>query len=198
MSIDHAEQLKIDLTDKWVVVAEGVPELRRFAGFNGKVKTVNMNCRALVEFDGSEDIGWYDIDPGYLTVIDAPRKKEAPKAETKAEPKPATKKAAGGASPLDMIRKGGAAPAAKKAGGASPLDMIRKGGASKPAAASGEKKQSPLDQIRKSAAAPAAAPEVSAPAAEAPAPTPAEDKPTEDLSKLSPIEQIRRRGAAKS
>ena len=203
MSIDHAEQLKIDLTDKWVVVADGVPELRRFAGFNGKVRTVNMNCRALVEFDGSEDIGWYDIDPSYLTVIDAPRMKEAPKAEAKTAAKPAAQKAAGGASPLDMIRKGGSAPAAKKAaGGGSPLDQIRKGGAAKPAAAGGEKKLSPLDQIRKSAGAPAApAPEAAAPVTEVEpvveAPAAVESKPKEDLSGLSPIEQIRRAGAFK-
>ncbi len=71
MSIERAEQLKKELTDKWVVVNSGVPELRRFEKLTGRVKTVNMNCRALVEFDGSVDISWYDIDPGALTVVDA-------------------------------------------------------------------------------------------------------------------------------
>ena len=78
MSIEHAEQLKKELTDKWVVVTSGIPELRRFESLTGRVKTVNMNCRALVEFDGPEDISWYDIDPGALTVVDAPRPKEKP------------------------------------------------------------------------------------------------------------------------
>ena len=72
MSIQRAEQLKRELTDKFVVVADGVPELRRFAGLTGRVKTVNMSSRALVQFDGPADIGWYDIDPSYLVVVDAP------------------------------------------------------------------------------------------------------------------------------
>ena len=77
MSIEQAEHLKRELTDKWVVVSSGVPELKRFAELPGKVKTVNMNCRALVEFDGPEDIGWYDIDPAFLTVVDAPQPKKS-------------------------------------------------------------------------------------------------------------------------
>ena len=76
MSIELAEQLKRDLTDKWVLVDKTIPELKRFSGLTGKVKTINMNARALVEFDGGEDIGWYDIDPSFLTVVDAPVKKE--------------------------------------------------------------------------------------------------------------------------
>src|SRR5262245_19220105 len=56
MSIDLAEKLKEKLTDKFVVVDDKVPELKRFANWTGKVKTVNMNCRALVEFDGPVDI----------------------------------------------------------------------------------------------------------------------------------------------
>jgi hypothetical protein len=70
MSIELAEKLKQKLTDQWVVVDPNVPELKRFAEWTGKVKTVNMSCRALVEFDGPVDIGWYDIDPAYLTVVD--------------------------------------------------------------------------------------------------------------------------------
>ena len=98
MSIERAEQLKKELTDKWVVVASGIPELRRFQDLTGKVKTVNMNCRALVEFDGPEDIGWYDIDPGCLTVVDGPKAKEKPAAPAKEKPAAAPKapKAAGG------------------------------------------------------------------------------------------------------
>ena len=89
MSIERAEQLKCELTDKWVVVAPNLPELRRFSALTGKVKTVNMNCRALVEFDGPEDISWYDIDPQFLTVVDGPR----PKAKVEEKAKPAAKKA---------------------------------------------------------------------------------------------------------
>src|SRR5262249_51832435 len=89
MSIEIAEKLKSQFTDKYVVVKQGVPELRRFVSLTGRVKTVNMSGRALVEFDGPVDIGWYDIDPQYLTVVDAPVKKAAPEkhaAPAKAEP----------------------------------------------------------------------------------------------------------------
>ncbi|MFN5434791.1 MAG: hypothetical protein ACK5ES_09535, partial [Planctomyces sp.] len=65
--IDRAERLKTELTDKWVVVSATSPELKRFASLTGKVRTVNMNCRALVEFNNGVDIAWYDIDPGFLT-----------------------------------------------------------------------------------------------------------------------------------
>ena len=156
MTIERAEQLKKELTDKWVVVNSGVPELRRFEELTGRVKTVNMNCRALVEFDGPEDISWYDIDPSALTVVDAPRPKEKP---TSAPPKkavPAAKaapKVTGAGSPLDKIRAqgGGAKPAA-----GSPLDKIRaqSSGGSKPAAAK-PAGGSPLDKIRAQSSGPA-------------------------------------------
>jgi len=117
-SIDQAEKLKQELTDKYVTVADGVSELRRFANRVGRVKTVNMNCRALVEFDGPADIGWYDIDPTYLTVVEPPAK--AKKTEAKAAPakeappkateKPAAKPAEAGKklSPLELARQQGA------------------------------------------------------------------------------------------
>ena len=81
--IDRAERLKTELTDKWVVVSTTSPELKRFASLTGRVRTVNMNCRALVEFDNGVDIGWYDIDPGFLTVVEGPRPKAAPAEKTK-------------------------------------------------------------------------------------------------------------------
>jgi hypothetical protein len=143
MSIAHAEQLKNELTDRFVVVAEGVPELRRFAGLTGRVKTINMNCRALVEFDGPVDIGWYDIDPSFLTVVTEPVKKAAPEKHAKAEAKPAAAK-----------------PAAAKPAGKSPLELARAQGASKAAAApaaAGEKKLSPLELARQQGAAGGAA-----------------------------------------
>ena len=213
MSITQAEKLKVELTDKWVVVADQIPELRRFAALTGKVKTVNMNCRALVEFDGVEDISWYDIDPQFLTVVDGPRPKaevthqktEAPKAAApKAGAKPAganpldairagggAAKPAAGGSPLDAIRSGGGG-AAKPAAGGSPLDAIRAGGggAAKPSAGG-----SPLDAIRASGAASEKAVE---PAAES------EVKPVEKNTAAakpaatgSPLDQIRASGAFK-
>ena len=198
MSIERAEKLKELLTDKFVVVDADVPELRRFSNWTGKVRTVNMNCRALVEFDGPVDIGWYDIDPDYLKVVDAPVKKVAmPAAKAApAETKPAAKPAApAGKSPLDAIRaqqaaKGAATPAAPGAK-PSPLDMIRKQQAAKAAAV-----------VQPEAAAQAAVSEP-APATEtpAPAPAPAAPKPLPttgpDGKPLSKLDLIRMQGAKK-
>ena len=211
MSIERAEQLKEKLTDKFVVVDHSIPELRRFANWTGKVKTVNMSCRALVEFDGPVDIGWYDINPDYLIVVDGPRPKVAPAAKAHAKPaaaapaateaKPAAAKpAATGKSPLDAIR---AQQAAKAAGGAA---------APAPAAASA--KLSPLDMIRKQQAAKAAGGEAPAPVAAAPAPAPAVPEPAPaaappaekpalpttgpDGKPLSKLDLIRMQGAKKS
>ncbi|MFN5074203.1 MAG: hypothetical protein ACK5MO_01280, partial [Planctomyces sp.] len=116
--IDRAERLKTELTDKWVVVSATSPELKRFASLTGKVRTVNMNCRALVEFNNGVDIAWYDIDPGFLTVVDAPvakpaasEKNEKPvKAAAPATAAPAA--AAGGGSAMDKIRAAAVKPAA--------------------------------------------------------------------------------------
>ena len=73
MSIDRAETLKKEWTDQFVKVQSGVPELRRFEGLVGRVRTVNMNCRVLVEFDTPADISWYDIDPRFLLITTAPK-----------------------------------------------------------------------------------------------------------------------------
>ena len=197
MSIALAEQLKKDLTDRYVVVAEGVPELRRFQGLTGTVKTVNMNGRALVQFDGAVDISWYDIDPAYLHVVDAPLKKEKPEAHAapaKAAPAASAAKPAG-QSPLDAIRAkaagGAAAPAPAAAGEkkASPLDQIR-AGAAKPAAAPAAG-GSPLDKIRaaqaaKTAEAPVASAPEAAAAVEAPAPAEAAPAPAAPPPSASP------------
>ena len=195
MSIEQAEQLKRELTDKWVIVTDGIPELRRFATLTGKVRTVNMNCRALVEFDGPEDIGWYDIDPQFLTVVDEPR----PKAKQADKAKPAAKSSApkttagtaAGGSPLDAIRAGGSAKPAAPAAGGSPLDAIRAGGAAKPAAekpATG----SPLDAIRAGGGAKTApAPDKEEPPAEA------KKEAAKPAAGGSPLDQIRAGGAFK-
>lgn len=197
MSIELAEQLKRDLTDKYVIVEKGVPELRRFMGLTGRVKTVNMNGQVLVQFDHPVDIGWYDINPGYLKVVDAPLKKEpAPHAEEKkANPAPATAPA----KPVAPVAEGG-----KKL---SPLELARQQAAAKaaggaaPAAAAPAKKLSPLELARqqgagkKAEAAPAAVPEAAAPEA------PVEEAPAKPAApagkKLSPLEMARLQGAPK-
>ena len=97
---ENIEKLKREWTDKYVVVVGSRPELRRFEGYTGQVKTVNMSGRALVQFDAWSNIGWYDIEPGYLEVVPKPdlsaagkkveaKKEAAPKAEAKTEVKPA-------------------------------------------------------------------------------------------------------------
>ena len=207
MSIERAEKLKELLTDKFVVVDADVPELRRFENWTGKVRTVNMNCRALVEFDGPVDIGWYDIDPDYLKVVDAPVKKapapaaKAAPAEAKPVAKPVAKPAAtAGKSPLDAIRaqqaaKAGAAPAAAGAAKPSPLDMIRKQQAAKAAAAAPVETASTAQAAvaATEAVAPQPAP-VAAPPVAAPKPIPTTGPDGKPLSKL---DQIRMQGAAK-
>ncbi len=202
MSIDLAEKLKEKLTDKFVLVDASVPELKRFANWTGKVKTVNMNCRALVEFDGPVDISWYDIDPAYLTVVDAPIKRaapavKAPAAKALSPATPAAKPAApAGKSPLDAIRaqQAAAKPAATPTAGAkpSPLDMIRKQQAAKAAAAApavvAETAVAPVEVVAIVEAAPV--PVVAAPKAALPTTGP-------DGKPLSKLDMIRMQGAAK-
>jgi hypothetical protein len=116
---DQIEKLKQEYTDKYVVVDASVPELKRFDGHVGVVKTVNMSGRALVEFDAWNNIGWYDIEPKSLKVVPKPE----PAAEgKKQEAKPAAKKEAA-AKP--------AAPAAAEGKKLSPLEMARMQGAAK-------------------------------------------------------------------
>ena len=78
MVFENIEKLKQDYTDKYVVVDASRPELRRFRHLTGVVKTVNMNGRALVEFNGNENIGWYDIELDFLKVVDKPQVAETP------------------------------------------------------------------------------------------------------------------------
>lgn len=185
-SIDLAEKLKAKLTDRFVVVDPSIAELKRFAQWTGKVRTVNMNGRALVEFDGPVDIGWYDIDPAFLTVVDAPVKRapashEAPAKAATPAPAPADKPA-GGVSPLEAARAQGAAkPAGAKL---SPLEMIRQQQAAKAAGSA----SAPVAASAPDAAAPAAAPPAN------PTPAPAAVSSGKPLSKL---DMIRAQGAAK-
>ena len=65
------EQLKRQWTGRRIEVTSDAPTLRRFAGRLGTVVTLNMNCRALVRFDGEADIGWYDIALPDLRIVEA-------------------------------------------------------------------------------------------------------------------------------
>lgn len=96
MVFEHIRKLQTEYVDKYVVVDEHRPELQRFCGLTGRVKTVNMNGRALVQFDGRNNIAWFDIDIDYLRVVDAPPPPvEEPAPKRAAAPKKAAEPAAG-------------------------------------------------------------------------------------------------------
>ncbi|MEX2176609.1 MAG: hypothetical protein WD872_19745 [Pirellulaceae bacterium] len=200
MIFEHIETLKKQYTDKYVLVDESRPELRRFRGLTGTVKTVNMSGRALVEFDGYNNIGWYDIDPSYLKVVDAPiakpveskkDKAAAPQATAVGQPsaaskpvgeKPAPKAAAPAAAGKGMSMADILAAARSKPGAAAPSEppapakpTPAKPAAAAPAAKADPTKMSVADMI---AAAKGNKPAASAPVAKATAP-PASAPPAE-------------------
>lgn len=73
MSVSEIEALQRKYTDRLVKVDASRAELARFAGVTGRVKTINMSGRALVEFEGYLDnIGWYDIDLAFLELVETP------------------------------------------------------------------------------------------------------------------------------
>jgi len=173
---EQIEKLKREFTDQYVVVEADRPELARFEGYTGRVKTVNMSGRALVQFDAWNNIAWYDIDVGSLRVVPKPDEnaaaepKKAPKAAVNAKQdvvgekkvsaveaarqQGAAKKPAGKASTADILAaaraKGGTAPDAGAKAKPSTADILAaaraKGGTGSPAPAA------------KPAAKPAAAP----------------------------------------
>jgi len=166
MVFEKIEVLKKQWTDKYVVVDATRPELRRFEGQTGKVKTVNMSGRALVEFDAYANIGWYDIDLSYLKPVDAP----VPKAEAKhkaKEPAPPTVKPTekGVTKPAPAAGGGGksAADILAAARGSKPTPAVQTNEPPKPAG-----KMSTADILAAARSKPGAAP--AAPKAEAPAP----------------------------
>ncbi len=119
MTAAEVEVLKRELTDQYVTVDSDRPELARFRGLTGRVKTVNMNGRALVEFDGYvKNIGWYDIAPSFLQITRAPAgaRAAAPNpVQAKPKSKPAApSKPAKGLSPLELARQQGAQGSAKQ------------------------------------------------------------------------------------
>ena len=165
MVFEHIENLKRIYTDQLVVVDDNRTELGRFQGMTGTVKTVNMSGRALVEFDGYNNIGWYDIDVDFLKLVDEP----VHETETVSTPVPPAEPAAPAAeaSAPEAAPAEAAAPAKVDPSKMSVEDML----AAARASAAGE-------------AAPAAAPaepaaeEAAAPAAE----TAAEEAPAEEPS----------------
>ena len=183
---DQIEKLKQQYTDKFVVVRDDhTPELKRFVGLTGQVKTVNMNGRALVQFDAYNNIAWYDINLDFLKVIDAP----LPKVETKEEKKPAAKTTEAPAAPAEKapaVAKAPAAPAAKKASTADILAAARAKTAA-PATASAPVAKAPAPAAPKPASAPPkpATPAAAKPAAPPPAPTPA-PKPASPAKSAGP------------
>ncbi|OHB83241.1 MAG: hypothetical protein A2V98_01890 [Planctomycetes bacterium RBG_16_64_12] len=111
MQPERIATLKGEYTDKYVVVDDGRPELARFKGMVGQVKTVNFNGRALVQFDGNDNRGWYDIELDYLKVVDKPepkppatKGKAAAGAPSPPADKPAKPEAQEKLSPLELAR----------------------------------------------------------------------------------------------
>lgn len=71
MHSNQIEALRLQYTDQYVAVDCRPPELARFAGMVGRVKTVNMSGRALVQFAGADE-GWHDIGVDCLSVVEKP------------------------------------------------------------------------------------------------------------------------------
>ena len=168
MVFEHIENLKRIYTDQLVIVDDNRTELGRFQGLTGTVKTVNMSGRALVEFDGYNNIGWYDIDVDFLKLVDEP----VHETETVSTPVPPAEAATPAAvetttstveTPAEKP-----APAKADAGNMSVADML----ASARASAAGEE-----------------TPAAEAPATEAPAEEQAAEEPQEAAAEDTPAEE---------
>ena len=148
MFVDQIQKLQQQYTDQYVVVDATRPELARFAGFVGFVKTVNMSGRALVEFqEYYANIGWFDIELDFLKIVPKPEARAATKAE-----KPAAKKAAAPAAKAPGDTAKAAAPAGKKP---SAIELARMGGAAKRESGSEPAKAKPAAPEKTPAAKPA-------------------------------------------
>ena len=186
---EQIEALKQAWTNRYVAVDADRPELRRFEGLTGTVKTVNMNGRALVQFDGHANIGWYDIELPFLTPLDAPlpklsaedKKAKAGGAATAGAAKPAAK--VGGTAAAT-----GSKPAAKPSGArpsvADMLKMAREQGAIK-----GGSSPTPVSaNVAETAASATEAPVAKAPAAKpVPAKAAAEKSEAKGAKALPPM-----------
>ena len=182
MSIQRAEELKREWTDRHVRIRKGVPELQRFDGLVGQVRTVNMNCRLLIEFDTPADISWYDIDPRFVTLVESVQ--APPSSDDSVDTTKRSQHAAATASVKDAAQEdvsvAKAAPATPTgaATGLSPLDQIRRQAAANATTASPPESGRQQDTTADSAALQSAA---------------AVKKPTA----ISPLDQIRQQAAAK-
>ena len=127
MVFEHIENLKRIYTDQLVIVDDSRTELGRFQGLTGTVKTVNMSGRALVEFDGYNNIGWYDIDVDFLKLVDEPVH-ETETVSTPVPPAeaatPAAEPATEAATPTAETPAEKSAPAKADAGNMSVADML--------------------------------------------------------------------------
>ena len=171
MVFEHIENLKRIYTDQLVIVDDNRTELGRFQGLTGTVKTVNMSGRALVEFDGYNNIGWDDIDVDFLKLVDEPVH-ETETVSTPVPPAEAATPAAEAAvetttstveTPAEKP-----APAKADAGNMSVADML----AAARASAAGEE-----------------TPTAEAPATEAPAEEQAAEEPQEAAAEETPAEE---------
>lgn len=198
MSIQRAERLKKQWTDVYVRVRPGFPELQRFAGHTGQVRTVNMNCRLLVEFDLPADISWYDIAPECVEQIARPQDASPQHAAATA----AKSNRAGTPSGAESTAAQSGPTKAETSSGrrrasVSPLDLIRQQSGNMPTASrstAGPTQQppghgSPLDQIRAQNAGGAPPP---APAStDSPEFSAAQSAPVLSSAAASPLDQIR-------
>ena len=78
-------KLNEEYIDQYVVVDVKRPELARFDGMTGRVKMINMNGLALVEFPETNGRARYDIELDYLKVVDKPEPKTPQAATEKPE-----------------------------------------------------------------------------------------------------------------
>ena len=83
------EALKTHWTGRTVAVRDAAGTNARFAGRVGRVRTVNMNGRALVQFAGDDET-WYDLDPRDLVETAEPAEEAPPPVRPAVgeEPKP--------------------------------------------------------------------------------------------------------------
>ncbi|GAB6186671.1 hypothetical protein [Thermopirellula anaerolimosa] len=72
MDMQRIANLRLEYSDRYVVVEGDRPELARFRGKVGRVQTINCNGRAVVQFEGV-DRSWYDLDLDYLKIVEPPK-----------------------------------------------------------------------------------------------------------------------------
>ncbi len=197
MVFDQIEALKREYTDKYVVVDESRPELARFRGVTGLVKTVNMSGRALVEFqDYIANIGWYDIELDFLTVVAKPEAKAA--AAHGEKPAAKAKPTAGESTAKVAAKPAAAAPAAKPGGKQSTAEILAAARAKKAAVAT--ETAAPAEQPAPAAAEPtesatiAVKPPAAAPMRTGAKPLAAGAKPTTTAEKVAYCRRVDAKG----